>query len=123
MLGARSAADTYRTIDYDARVAGSTPQDLVIVSYEYFVAALDGALFAHDGHDNARKSAALTRALAMLTALQLGIDPGHALAPPLARLYESARRAVLDSVVRFDAPALRRVRADFAEISRAFVAA
>ena len=123
MLGARSAADTYRTIDYDARVAGSSPQDLVIVSYEYFVAALDAAIFAHEAHNNAHKSAALTRALAMLTALQLGIDPGHALAPPLARLYESARRAVLDSVVRFDAPALRRVRADFAEISRAFVAA
>ena len=123
MLGVRSAADTYRTIDYDARVAGSTPRDLVIVSYEYFVAGLDAALFAHAGGDNARKSTALTRALAMLTALQLGIDPGHALAPPLARLYESARRAVLDSVVRFDASALRRVRADFAEISVAFVAA
>ena len=122
MLGVRSAADTYRTIDYDARVAGSTPRDLVIVSYEYFVAGLDAALFAHAGGDNARKSAALTRALAMLTALQLGIDPGHALAPPLARLYESARRAVLDSVIRFDASALRRVRADFAEISVAFLA-
>ena len=123
MLGARSAADTYRTIDYDARVAGSTPQDLVIVSYEYFVAALDGALFAHETGDNARKSAALTRALAMLTLLQLGIDPGNALARSLGRLYEAARRAVLDSVVRFDAPALRGVRADFAEISVAFVAA
>ena len=123
MIGARSPADAYRTIDYDARVAGSTRQDLVIVSYEYFVAALDAALFAHDARDNGRKSAALTRALAMLTSLQLGIDPGHALAPPLSRLYESARRAVLDSVVRFDTAALRRVRADFAEISRAFVAA
>ena len=53
--------------------------------------------------------------------LQLGIDSGSALAPALARLYEAARRAVLDSVVRFDAPALRRIRADFAGISAAFV--
>ena len=123
MICARSPAEAYRTIDYDARVAGSSPQDLVIVSYEYFVAALDGAVFAHKTADNARKSAALTRALAMLTSLQLGIDPGHALAPALGRLYEAARRAVLDSVVQFDASGLRRVRADFAEISRAFVGA
>lgn len=123
MLCARSAADTYRTIDYDARVAGSSPQDLVIVSYEYFVAALDAAVFANASGDNARKSAALTRALAMLTALQLGIDPGNSLAAALTDLYDAARRAVLDSVVHFDPPALRRVRADFAEISVAFVAA
>ena len=122
MIGARSPAEAYRSIETDARVAGSTPQDLVIVSYEYFIAALDAAVFAHDVGDNARKSAALTRALAMLTALQLGIDPGHALAPVLGRLYESARRAVLDSVVHIDAPALRRVSTDFAEISVAFVA-
>ena len=123
MIGARSPAEAFRSIDTDARVAGATSQDLVIISYEYFVAALDAAVFAHETGDNARKSAALTRALAMLTSLQFGIDPDHALAPPLARLYEAARRAVLDSVVRFDAPALRRVRADFAEISQAFVGA
>ena len=62
-----------------------------------------------------------TRALAMLTALQLGIAPRSPLAPALARLYEAARSAVLDSVIRFDAAALRRVRSDFAEISAAFV--
>ena len=121
MICVRSPAEAYRTIDYDARVAGSSPQDLVIVSYEYFVAALDAAMFAHEAGDNGRKSAALTRALAMLTSLQLGIDSGSALALALTRLYEAARRAVLDSVVRFDAPALRQVRADFAEISAAFV--
>ncbi len=121
MLTTRTPADTYRSIDYDARVTGSSPQDLVIVSYEYFVAALDAAGFAHERGDNARKSAALTRALAMLTALQLGIAPRSPLAPALARLYEAARSAVLDSVIRFDAAALRRVRSDFAEISAAFV--
>lgn len=123
MIGARSPADAYRTIDYDARVAGSSPQDLVIVSYEYFVAALDAAIFAHEARNNTHKSAALTRALAMLTSLQLGIDPGNRLATALVEVYDAARRAVLDSVVRFDATALRRVRADFTEISVAFVAA
>lgn len=123
MIGARSPTEAYRAIDFDARVAGSTPQDLVILSYEYFVAALDAAVFAHQTGDNARLSAALTRALAMLTSLQLGIDPGNRLAPALADLYEAARRAVLDSVVHFEPAALRRVRADFAEISVAFVGA
>ncbi len=121
MLTTRTPADTYRSIDYDARVAGSSPQDLVIISYEYFVSALDAAGFAHERGDNARKSAALTRALAMLTALQLGIAPRSPLAPALSQLYEASRRAVLDSVIRFDAAALRRVRSDFAEISAAFV--
>ena len=121
MLNVRSPAETYRTIDYDARVAGSSPQDLVILSYEYFVAALDAATFAHGRADNARKSAALTRALAMLTSLQLGIDPRSPLAIALDGLYGSARRAVLASVIRFDANALRRVRDDFAEIAAAFV--
>ena len=121
MLTTRTPADTYRSIDYDARVAGATPQDLVIISYEYFVAALDAAAFAHESGNNARKSAALTRALAMLTALQLGIAPRSPLAPALDGFYEAARRAVLDSVIRFDPAALRRVRSDFAEISAAFV--
>lgn len=120
MLGVRSPAETYRSIDYDARVSGSSPRDLVIVSYEYFVAALDAAIFAHDGGDNARKSSALTRALAMLTALQMGIDPRNTLSTALDGFYEAARRAVLDSVVRFDPAAVRRVRADFTEISAAF---
>ena len=123
MLNIRSPAETYRTVDYAARVAGSSAQDLVIVSYEYFVAALDAAGFAHERADNARKSAALTRALAMLTSLQLGIDPRSPLAAALDGLYESARRAVLDSVICFNAATLRRVRSDFAEISVAFVGA
>ncbi len=121
MLCIRSPAETYRAIDCDARLAGSSPQDLVIVSYEYFVAALDAALFARETGDNARLSAALTRALAILTSLQFGIDATNPLARALTGLYDGARRAVLDSVVDFDALALGRVRADFAEIAVAFV--
>ena len=123
MIAPRSPAETYRSIDYDARVNGASPQDLVIISYEYFVAAIDAAVYAHEAANNAQKSAALTRALAMLTSLQMGIDPRNRLSSALDGFYEAARRSVLDSVVRFDAAALRRVRADFAEISAAFVKA
>lgn len=123
MIATRSPAEAYRRIDCDARVKGASPQDLVIISYEYFVAALDAAVFAHEATNNAQKSAALTRALAMLTSLQMGIDPRNRLSSALDGLYEAARRTVLDSVVRFDAAALRQVRSDFAEISAAFVKA
>ncbi|MCB2058681.1 MAG: flagellar protein FliS, partial [Novosphingobium sp.] len=66
-----SPQETYRRVDFDARVAGADPRQLVALCYEQLIAALGSAIYAATSGDNALKSASLTRALAALTALQL----------------------------------------------------
>ncbi len=119
MIALQNPAHAYRRIDFDARVSGADPRQLVSLCYEQLIAALGSALFAHEAGDNRRKSEALTRALTSLTALQLGVRDDHAMAGSLHQLYESARRSVLDSVLAFDGRAIAVLRADFSEIARA----
>ena len=112
-------SDTYRRIDFDARVAGADQHQLVALCFEQLVSALGSAIYAADNMDNRQKSASLTRALSALTALELGVDPDQAAGPALLRLYASARRAVLDSVPAFDRKTVHAVRQDFIEIAQA----
>jgi flagellin-specific chaperone FliS len=116
MLRPRDPCETYRRIDFEARVSGSDPLQLVDVCFEQLCGSLDRALFAADRGDNAMKSAALTRAVAALTALQLGASPEGPTGLALVQLYGAARRSVLDSAVRFDVKTLRQIRGDFEEI-------
>lgn len=119
MLLLRSPQEAYRKVDFDARIAGADPQALVALCFEQFGAALGTALWA-DGHcDNVVRSRALTRALAALTALQMGIDPAAPIAPALGQLFRAARAALLGSVPHFDHAAIAAVRRDFADIARA----
>jgi len=78
------------------------------------------ALLAAGRGDNARKSEALTRALAALTALQMGLDPGQPITAALATFLESGRKAVLGSVVQFEPRAIERLREDVADLLEAF---
>lgn len=121
MLALRSPHEAYRKVDFDARVAGADPQQLVALCYEQLIGALGSAIFAHESHDNRLKSQSLTRALSALTALQMGISRDAAIAPALFQLYDAARRAVLDSVLAFDPKTLSAVRQDFIDISRALL--
>lgn len=121
MLALRSPHEAYRKVDFDARVAGANPQQLVALCYEQLIGALGSAIFAHDSLDNRLKSQSLTRALSALTALQMGISQDAAIAPALFQLYDAARRAVLDSVLAFDPQTLGAVRQDFIDISRALL--
>lgn len=123
MLALTNPREAYRKVDFDARVAGAGPQDLVALCFEQFVAALGSALFAAEHADNRLKSQALTRALSALTALELGINTADPIAATLVQLYEAARRALLGSVVTFDLATIRAVRQDFADIGAAFGAA
>ena len=109
MLRPRDPCETYRRIDFEARVAGSDPLQLVDVCFEQLCGSLDRTLFAATRSDNAMKSAALT-------ALQMGVGPEGPTGLALIQLYGAARRSVLDSAVRFDAGTLRKIRADFEEI-------
>lgn len=118
MLALRSPHEAYRKVDFDARVAGADPRQLVALCYEQLIGALGSAVYADAARDNRLKSQSLTRALSAITALQMGISQDAAIAPALFQLYDAARRAVLDSVLEFDAATLTKVREDFVDISR-----
>ena len=119
MLAIRSPHEAYRRIDFDARVEGADPRHLVGMCYEQLVSSLGSAIFAQERSDNSLKSQALTRALAAITALQLGVSGEDGTAKALRHLYEATRRAILDSAIQFDGEILGTIRKDFIDISRA----
>jgi len=123
MLAHRSPHEAYRRVDFDARVEGANPQQLVGMCYEALAGALGTALYAHEKGDNRLKSQSLTRALSAVTALQLGIEGDEGVALALRQLYQSARRSILDSALKFDAQVIGDMRRDFIEIARALTAA
>lgn len=117
MLARRSPGEAYRRIDFDARVSGADPRELVRLCYEQLIGSLGSAIMAASRADNQAKSQALTRALSALMALQMGVTGDDPVAGALLHLYAAARRAVLDSVITFDADKLGQVRQDFIEIA------
>lgn len=123
MLALRSPHEAYRRVDFDARVEGASPQQLVGMCYETLASALGTALYAHGQGDNRLKSQSLTRALSAITALQLGVTGDEAVTAALRQLYHSARRSILDCVIAFDAEVVATMRQDFVDIARALNAA
>lgn len=123
MLLNRDPSEAYRRIDFDARVKGANSRQLVDLCLEQVAGSLGRAIHAAGLGDNGGKSAALTRAVAALTALQIGVDPDAAMAPALLQLYASARVSILDSVLAFDPVRLTQIRQDFIEIREALVGA
>ena len=121
MLIQRDPCEAYRRVDFDARVKGADARQLVDLCMEQLTGSLGRALFADRARDNAAKSAALTRAVAALTALQLGVDTDNPAGGALMQLYQSARKAVLDSAVRFDGRKIEAIRTDFIEIRQAML--
>ncbi|MDT0506832.1 flagellar protein FliS [Novosphingobium sp. MMS21-SN21R] len=113
--------EAYRRVDFDARVRGADSRQLVDLCLEQVIGSLGRALHAQGRKDNSAKSAALTRAVSALTALQMGVDMANPTAPALMQMYQSARGAVLDCVTRFDAGKLATIRQDFTEIREAML--
>lgn len=113
--------EAYRRIDFDARVSGADSRQLVDLCLEQVIGSVARAVHAEERGDNAAKSAALTRAVSALTALQMGVDMTNPTAGALTRMYQGARSAVLDCVTRFDAGKLAAIRQDFTEIREAML--
>lgn len=122
MHAPRNPGQAYRRIEFDARVAGADPRDLVLICYEQLGEALGRALAAAAAGNNRAKSEALTRALSALTALQIGVDAQSAIALALNDFYAAGRSAVLGSVLNFNPAALNRLRGDVADIAAAMAA-
>lgn len=119
MLAHRSPHEAYRRVDFDARVSGASPTELVHLCYEHLIGALGTAIHAYGIGDNSLKSRSMTRALSAITALQLGVSGESEVASALKHLYESARRTILDSALEFEPHRIETLRADFVEISQA----
>jgi len=117
MLALRNPHDAYRRVEFDARVASARPEQLVGLCYQELSTALGTAIHAHELGDNQRRSQGLTRALSALTALLLGIDANAEAAGSLRLFYGALRRAVLDSVPRFDPDRLAAVKRDIDEVA------
>jgi len=122
MLAHRSPHEAYRRVDFDARVKGASPSELVHLCYEHLVSALGTAIHADRIGDNSLKSRSMTRALTAVTALQLGVSGENEMAAALNHLYESARRTILDNAVSFDPRTVETLRTDFMEIGQALQA-
>ncbi|WP_395391936.1 flagellar protein FliS [Novosphingobium sp. BL-8A] len=119
MLRQQNPNEAYRRVDFDARVNGAGPADLVHLCYEHLVAALGTAIHADRINDNGLRSRSLTRALTAITALQLGVSGENSMADALNHLYAAARRTVLDCSLSFDSRQIGTLRKDFEEIGRA----
>jgi flagellar protein FliS len=117
MLARRNPGEAYRRVDFDARVSGATPGELVRLCYEQLISSLGGALIAVQRGDNQMKSQMLTRAISALNALQMGVSGDEGIAGALIHFYTATRRAVLDSVLDFDADTIAQIRQDFIDIS------
>lgn len=119
LLARNTPSDVYRRVELEARIGGSDPRQLVTLCYEQLIGALGSALHAAERGDNNKKSESLTRALSSVTALQLGVSGSDDIAGALRHLYEATRKAVLDSVITFDAGAIATMRQDYVDILRA----
>jgi flagellin-specific chaperone FliS len=116
---ARSAAETYRTVDFDARVRGASQSELTQICFEQLIGALGSAIHAHGVGDAGTRSQALSRAVSALLALEMGIAGQEGIAATLRNLYARARASVLASVLEWDEPTLLRIREDFIDIGAA----
>jgi flagellin-specific chaperone FliS len=123
LLARHTPQDAYRKVDFDARVNGCDPMELVGLCYEQLIASLGSALFAHERGDNDAKSKALTRGLSALTALQLGVAGNEGVAAALRQFYQAARGALLDGVLSFNPARIKEVRQDFLDIASALTSA
>ena len=116
MLALQDPREAYARVEFDARVAGATPTELVMLCYEQLVAALGTALHAHRAGDNRARSHAITRALTAMTALELGIEGNGSVVGALRTFYGASRKALLDSAPAFDSERIEALRRDFRDI-------
>ncbi len=121
---AARAAAQYRDLDLGARVAAASPHQLVAMLFDGLRVALDGAARAvGTGHAHLRIRA-VTKALAILDALEASLDFGAgAVARTLATLYGELRALVVAGNAEGRAELLGIASARVATLGRAWAAA
>lgn len=123
MLAARDPGLAYRRSSFEARLLAASPQDMVIMCLDDFLTNLVRFEQADLRHDREARSAALTRCITSLTALEMGVDRAAPLGETLLRFYAAAKAGLLGMMVCFEAERLHAIRADFEDIRSSFRAA
>ena len=121
----RDPAQTYRQIDVAGRTATADGPALVQLLYDELVSALRAAAHATEHRQYRTRSERVTRATAILFALEAGLDfdTGGDVSRTLSRLYAGARATVLDAAMGNDPRPLRDTADTLAEITGAWATA
>ncbi|HEX8555700.1 MAG TPA: flagellar protein FliS [Sphingomonas sp.] len=116
---------TYRRIDAAGRTATADGPALVQLLYTELVSALRAAGFACAKRQFAVKSERVTRATAILFALESGLDfeAGGELSVTLQRLYAGARGSIVAASIGHDPAPFHAAAAEFGEIAQAWATA
>ena len=111
--------ETYRSVDVNSRVAAASPHQLITLLYEDLLRELRQAAIATERRDLATRSAKVTKAVALLFALESSLDfsRGGEVAETLSRFYRGARETIMRASLDSDAPALRRAVANIEDIA------
>ncbi|CAN5403346.1 N/A [soil metagenome] len=119
-----NADSVYRQIDIAGRSAESDPQGLVQLLYEELVRALRAAAWAVEHHQYKVRGEKVTRAIAILFALDAGLDfeRGGDVSKTLARLYAGSRQTLVDASIGHDPAPFLAVASDLEEIAQAWAA-
>lgn len=101
---ARDPFATYRQIDAVGRTATADGPALVQLLYKELVAALRAAAWACEHRKFSVKSERITRATAILFALESGLDfeKGGQVSETLSRLYSGARKTIVNASIGHD---------------------
>ncbi len=118
----RDAIKAYQEAEQDFLVEGADPHSLVQILYTELTAALDRTHDALLRKDLVAKSTHITKVLSILHVLagSLDFDRGGEVATSLARLYEWARRRVIETSRTNDQQPIEEVRKAIADISEAW---
>ncbi len=113
---------TYRQIDAVGHTATADGPALVQLLYKELVAALRAAAWACEKRKFAVKSERITRATAILFALEAGLDfeKGGQVSETLARLYGGARKTVINASLGHDPQPFRDSADMLDEIAQAW---
>lgn len=115
-------AATYRQVDLASRTGGADPHALVDLLYGEAIRALSGAAWAIEHQDFRIKSDRVTRATAILFALENGLDfeRGGDVSHTLAKLYRGLRAHVVEASIGNDPAPFRNAAAQLKEIADAW---
>ena len=121
----RDPVRTYREVDLLGRTAMADGPGLVQILYEELGQALRIAAWAAERRQYATKSERVTRATAILFALEANLDfeQGGSVAEALATFYAGARKEIVRASIGNDGQPFLDVAASFAEIAQAWQAA
>ncbi|WNO53708.1 flagellar protein FliS [Stakelama saccharophila] len=119
---AGNPAETYRQIDLVSRAGGADPHQLVGLLYEEGVRALETAAWAVENKQYQIKSERITRATAILFALESGLDftRGGDVSRTLATLYRGLRESVVAASIGQDPAPFRTAAQSLREIAEAW---